>query len=153
MRASASVVVGDTLFQIGSVPTIKRAWQRLALKDVGVKHAGNPNGLPSVARNAGRKPSSAQKQLRRAPSFARNAAAFRAKDGGADRNRTCDLLIANETLYQLSYDPNQLRGKLNQSAPHASSNLWKLTEKLNNHFPVAHYLEHTSGKPPGQHTT
>lgn len=27
------------------------------------------------------------------------------KDGGADRNRTCDLLIANETLYQLSYDP------------------------------------------------
>ena len=30
---------------------------------------------------------------------------FRAKDGGADRDRTCDLLIANETLYQLSYDP------------------------------------------------
>jgi hypothetical protein len=28
-----------------------------------------------------------------------------AQDGGADRNRTCDLLIANETLYQLSYDP------------------------------------------------
>src|SRR5690606_8840501 len=27
------------------------------------------------------------------------------KDGGADRIRTCDLLIANETLYQLSYDP------------------------------------------------
>src|ERR1035438_4845580 len=27
------------------------------------------------------------------------------KDGGADRNRTCDLLIANETLSQLSYDP------------------------------------------------
>lgn len=25
--------------------------------------------------------------------------------GGADRSRTCDLLIANETLYQLSYDP------------------------------------------------
>ena len=25
--------------------------------------------------------------------------------GGADRDRTCDLLIANETLYQLSYDP------------------------------------------------
>ena len=31
--------------------------------------------------------------------------AFRVDDGGADRNRTCDLLIANETLYQLSYDP------------------------------------------------
>ncbi len=27
------------------------------------------------------------------------------KAGGADRDRTCDLLIANETLYQLSYDP------------------------------------------------
>ena len=25
--------------------------------------------------------------------------------GGADRIRTCDLLMANETLYQLSYDP------------------------------------------------
>ena len=31
--------------------------------------------------------------------------ACRAEAGGADRNRTCDLLIANETLYQLSYDP------------------------------------------------
>ena len=30
---------------------------------------------------------------------------MRVEDGGADRNRTCDLLIANETLYQLSYDP------------------------------------------------
>jgi hypothetical protein len=28
------------------------------------------------------------------------------KAGGADRIRTCDLLIANETLYQLSYDPS-----------------------------------------------
>ncbi len=32
-------------------------------------------------------------------------ATLRAKTGGADRNRTCDLLIANETLCQLSYDP------------------------------------------------
>jgi hypothetical protein len=32
-------------------------------------------------------------------------------DGGADRDRTCDLLIANETLYQLSYDPNQFTVK------------------------------------------
>ena len=30
---------------------------------------------------------------------------FRAKDGGAEGSRTPDLLIANETLYQLSYDP------------------------------------------------
>ena len=35
-----------------------------------------------------------------------------AKAGGADRNRTCDLLIANETLYQLSYDPNQFFANL-----------------------------------------
>jgi hypothetical protein len=26
-------------------------------------------------------------------------------DGGAEGSRTPDLLIANETLYQLSYDP------------------------------------------------
>ncbi len=32
-------------------------------------------------------------------------------DGGADRNRTCDLLIANETLYQLSYDPIHISRK------------------------------------------
>ncbi len=31
------------------------------------------------------------------------------KDGGADRNRTCDLLNAIQTLCQLSYDPNQCR--------------------------------------------
>src|SRR5207247_5431162 len=28
------------------------------------------------------------------------------KDGGAEGSRTPDLLIANEALYQLSYDPN-----------------------------------------------
>ncbi len=44
------------------------------------------------------------------PALRFGAAAFalrvlRAKAGGADRIRTCDLLIANETLYQLSYDP------------------------------------------------
>ena len=32
-----------------------------------------------------------------------------ARDGGAEGSRTPDLLIANETLYQLSYDPIQLR--------------------------------------------
>ena len=34
-------------------------------------------------------------------------ASQRGTGGGADRDRTCDLLIANETLYQLSYDPNR----------------------------------------------
>jgi hypothetical protein len=28
------------------------------------------------------------------------------QNGGAEGSRTPDLLIANETLYQLSYDPN-----------------------------------------------
>ncbi len=27
--------------------------------------------------------------------------------GGAERNRTADLLIANEALYQLSYGPQE----------------------------------------------
>ena len=34
--------------------------------------------------------------------------------GGAEGSRTPDLLIANETLYQLSYDPNQIAVKINQ---------------------------------------
>ena len=37
--------------------------------------------------------------------------------GGADRIRTCDLLIANETLYQLSYDPDQLGVKISNPRP------------------------------------
>ena len=36
-------------------------------------------------------------------------AALRAKAGGAEGSRTPDLLIANEALYQLSYDPSQRR--------------------------------------------
>ncbi len=37
------------------------------------------------------------------------------EDGGAEGIRTPDLLIANETLYQLSYDPIQLIFKHLQS--------------------------------------
>ncbi len=40
---------------------------------------------------------------------------LRFRNGGAEGSRTPDLLIANETLYQLSYDPIQ-DGCL-QSAP------------------------------------
>ena len=36
--------------------------------------------------------------------------------GGADRNRTCDLLIANETLYQLSYDPVPIAARIMRTA-------------------------------------
>ena len=59
----------------------------------------------------GKAPNSGKRNMRTQRS------ALRAKDGGADRARTCDLLIANETLYQLSYDPikfciNELQPKL-----------------------------------------
>ncbi len=42
------------------------------------------------------------------------AASFtsRAKAGGADKDRTCDLLNAIQALYQLSYDPNQSAANL-----------------------------------------
>jgi hypothetical protein len=34
--------------------------------------------------------------------------------GGADRDRTDDLLIANEALYQLSYSPKPRRGRFRE---------------------------------------
>jgi hypothetical protein len=40
-------------------------------------------------------------------------AALRAKTGGAEGIRTPDLLIANQPLYQLSYDPGQFSLFLN----------------------------------------
>jgi hypothetical protein len=47
-------------------------------------------------------------------------ATLRTKAGGAEGIRTPDLLIANETLYQLSYDPNHFNhrtlGLENESA-------------------------------------
>ena len=44
-----------------------------------------------------------------------------AQDGGADRNRTCDLLIANETLYQLSYDPAPITPKISRALRNCKS--------------------------------
>ena len=41
------------------------------------------------------------------PSLETSKRRFRAKDGGAEGIRTPDLLIANQPLYQLSYDPSQ----------------------------------------------
>ena len=35
------------------------------------------------------------------------AGEHREGDGGAEGNRTPDLVIANDALYQLSYDPNE----------------------------------------------
>jgi hypothetical protein len=48
-------------------------------------------------------------------------------DGGADVDRTRDLLVANETLYQLSYDPIQL----------IVSTLWLLETSKNQLVPPA----------------
>ena len=48
--------------------------------------------------------------------------------GGAKRNRTADLLIANEALYQLSYGPRKARNKLFRSAP--VKRLFRLTLPL-----------------------
>ena len=45
---------------------------------------------------------------------------IRAKDGGAEGSRTPDLLIANETLYQLSYDPIPTLPKIMQNRVQAS---------------------------------
>ena len=66
-----------------------------------------PTRLRSVAalRNyalSRRSPGLAGRRRTRQPSL---CAALRAKAGGAEGIRTPDLLIANETLYQLSYDP------------------------------------------------
>ena len=41
--------------------------------------------------------------------------AFCGLDGGADRDRTCDLLNAIQALYQLSYDPIRSEGKFKAS--------------------------------------
>ncbi len=44
------------------------------------------------------------------------------KDGGADKDRTCDLLNAIQALYQLSYDPIQSGQKLTDPASFVKSN-------------------------------
>ena len=43
----------------------------------------------------------------------------RNRDGGAEGSRTPDLLIANETLYQLSYDPIRI-----------NSTIWRLPASI-----------------------
>ena len=48
-------------------------------------------------------------RLRATRSGAAASLAPRAKAGGAERDRTADLLIANEALSQLSYSPNGTR--------------------------------------------
>ena len=45
--------------------------------------------------------------------------------GGADRIRTCDLLIANETLYQLSYDPDQFNCENSKPLLKLQAAFWK----------------------------
>jgi hypothetical protein len=47
------------------------------------------------------------------PALVTSERRFRAKAGGAEGIRTPDLLIANQPLYQLSYDPSQFCVLLN----------------------------------------
>ena len=56
---------------------------------------------------------------------------YREVPGGAERNRTADLLIANETLYQLSYDPIHQRRALlcRKSAFNQAEVLTRLSER------------------------
>ena len=70
--------------------------------------------LRLCVRRAGRTPTraawaapSVARDDERVPSFARATAGIfaEAKNGGADRAQTGDLLVANEALYQLSYCP------------------------------------------------
>ncbi len=43
-------------------------------------------------------------------------------DGGADKDRTCDLLNAIQALYQLSYDPIRSERKFKNLAPFVKAN-------------------------------
>ena len=70
-------------------------------------------GLPSVARNLWRKVLLRQGYGGHHPTLETSERRFRAKDGGAEGIRTPDLLIANQPLYQLSYDPSQFHEFLN----------------------------------------
>ncbi len=53
-------------------------------------------------------------------------AALRTKTGGAMGSRTPDLLIANETLYQLSYDPTQVCAEGYSIAPKMQAVFFRL---------------------------
>ena len=110
---SAGIMFHQTLFQVGGVSNVAFLRPFLAFNDVGIKHHAKSRRWPAIRSSepvANRPPSSRKARLWRTPSFARNHRhQFRAKDGGAEGIRTPDLLIANQPLYQLSYDPSQCR--------------------------------------------
>ena len=56
------------------------------------------------------------KANKRVPAGGRNPGNQKRSFGGAEGSRTPDLLIANETLYQLSYDPNLLVSSISAGA-------------------------------------
>ncbi len=64
------------------------------------------------------------------------------KDGGAEGSRTPDLLIANETLYQLSYDPIQFS---------YNDLCMKLPRFKTVDTPVCHPLDFENGSQPAKH--
>jgi hypothetical protein len=51
------------------------------------------------------------------------------RPGGAERNRTADLLIANETLYQLSYSP-RTGGQIRVEPPGSQARVLGLRDRL-----------------------
>jgi hypothetical protein len=70
--ASAGVMVGHPLFQVGRMANVTFSRMIKAFNDIGVIHRLNcGDGLPSIARNSGRE-SPPSPRLRRTPSFARN---------------------------------------------------------------------------------
>ena len=102
MRDCAGVVFGQTAFEIFGVPPVEFMRSDEAFQNVGVKHKLE-EGWPAIrpVRRSLSEGGSSEPEAEQS-SFAKPT-----EDGGAEGSRTPDLLIANETLYQLSYDPNQ----------------------------------------------
>ena len=103
MRNLACVVLPKTLGEILGQADIKAAAVG-GLEDIDVVevHAGLPSRSSERSNDLGPPPQRGALLRRGSLRF---VAALRAKAGGAEGSRTPDLLIANETLYQLSYDP------------------------------------------------
>ena len=106
MRDFTCIVFLQARLQIFSKSDIKTAAAGFALQDVNIKEL-HFSGLPS--RSSERLMCSPFSMARLRFASARQSslsAVLRAKTGGAEGIRTPDLLIANQPLYQLSYDPS-----------------------------------------------
>ena len=73
------------------------------------------------------------------------------KDGGAEGSRTPDLLIANETLYQLSYDPTTQKDGPKVTVTDGKANLFEQRDLLSSDnettgADAARHLPHVNDK-------